>query len=337
MRKLATIASIDEIRPIEGALNIECVKVRGWICVTRKGDFKVGDKAVFFEPDSFLPVVPQFDFLAKGSSVKKMIVEGEEKSGYRLKTTSRLKTLSQGLALPVSMFPEVSNSAVGDDVTALLGVRLYEPPMDVSLAGEALGPMPGICPKTDEERIQNVFPWIEERKGAHYTVTVKVDGTSTTVIHTEDHFGVCGHNWEWKDTGKNTYWNVAKRYNLQDKIPVGYAVQAEMVGEGIQSNRMLLKGQDFYVFYVWDITKGEYLQWDDMEKFVKDIGLKTVPLFDHDFVFGRTLEQMLALANGPCPVNPKVLREGLVFRLNAPGTKVSFKVISNDYLLHYGL
>jgi RNA ligase (TIGR02306 family) len=184
---------------------------------------------------------------------------------------------------------------------------------------------------------QNLLPWLNERRGAPFVVTVKLDGTSCTVFRTAERFGVCGRTLEWKDTGKNTYWNVAKRHNLQEKMPVGYALQAEMVGEGIQSNRMLLKGQDFYVFYVWDIEKGEYLPWDDMEKFVKDLGLNTVPLFERHFTLDHSLEQLLALADGPCPLNPKVPREGLVFRLDAPGPKVSFKAISNAYLGHYGL
>lgn len=337
MRKIATIATIDELQAIPEADKIERARVRGWWCVVRKGEFKVGDTAVFFEPDSFLPVIPEFEFMAKGSKPKPMIVNGEEQHGYRLKTVFLRKQISQGLALPVATFPKVVGRAVGDDVSSDLGILVYEPPMDVSLSGEALGALPGIIPKTDEERCQNLLPWLDERRGAPFVVTVKLDGTSTTIFHTEERFGVCGRTLEWKDTGKNTYWNVAKRYNLQEKLPKGYAVQAEMVGESIQSNRMLLKGQDFYVFYVWDIQAGVYLPWDDMVKFCDDISLKTVPLYERHFTLDNTLEELLALAYGPCPLNPKVLREGLVFRLDAPGPKVSFKVISNQYLAGYGL
>lgn len=337
MRKLATIAVVEEVLPIPGADKIEKVRVRGWWCVSRKDEFKVGDKAVYFEVDSFLPVRPEFEFLAKGSKPKKMIVDGAEREGYRLKTIFLRGQISQGLALPVSVFPALTNRPVGDDVSSDIGVLLYEPPMDVNLAGEAVGPLPGFIPKTDEERVQNLLPWLEERRGAPFVVTVKLDGTSTTIYRTENHFGVCGRTLEWKDTGKNAYWNVVKRNNFQNKMPVGYAVQAEMVGEGIQNNRILLKGQDLYVFYVWDINKGEYLQWDDMGAFCKDIGMKTVPLFERHFVLGHTLDQLLALANGPNPLNPNRPREGLVFRLDAPGPKVSFKVISNEYLVQFGI
>jgi len=338
VRKLATIATIDEVQPIEGADRIEKVRVRGWWCVSKKDEFKPGDKAVYFETDSFLPLRPEFEFLAKGSGPKKMLVGGEERQGYRLKTVYLRKQISQGLALPLSLFPWFSNRPIGEDVSTDLGVLLYEPPMDASLAGEAYGALPGFIPKTDEERVQNLLPCLEDHRGDSFVVTVKLDGTSTTVYRTNERFGVCGRTIEWRDTERNTYWKVAKQYGLPEKMPAGYAMQAEMVGEGIQGNRMLLKGQHFYCFYVWDIVAGIYLPWNEMVEFCKDIGVSTVPLFERNFTLNHTLEQLLALADGPCPLNPfYVPREGLVFRLDAPGTKVSFKAISNEYLVKYGL
>jgi RNA ligase (TIGR02306 family) len=336
MRKLATIVSIDDVQPIPEADKIERVRVRGWWCVSKKGEFKIGDKAVFFEPDSFLPIIPQFEFLAKGSSVKKMLVDGKEKEGYRLKTIFLRKQISQGLALPIALFPDV-NGLIGDDVTELLNVRLYEPPMDASLNGEAEGSFPGFIPKTDEERIQNLLPWLDEYRGRHFSMTVKVDGTSTTIYKWQEKFGVCGRNWTWKETESNSYWKAARKYNLPELLPEGYAIQAELVGENIQDNRMRIKGHRLLVFYVWDIQKGEYLSLKDMIEFCQKIGLETVPVFQGVFELNHTLEGLLTLADGVCPLNSDVLREGLVFRLNEPGTKVSFKVISNAYLVTYGL
>lgn len=336
MRKLATIALIDDVQPIPEADKIERVRVRGWWCVSKKGEFSVGDKAVFFEPDSFLPTIAQFEFLAKGSGVKKMFVDEKEKQGYRLKTVFLRKQISQGLALPVASFPEVNNP-VGDDVTELLNVCVYEPPMDENLKREAEGSFPGFLPKTDEERVQNLLPWLEEYRGRHFSVTVKMDGDSTTVYKWREKFGVCGRNWTWKELESNRYWGAARKYNLPELLPEGYAIQAELVGENIQDNRMRIKGHRLLVFYVWDIQKGEYLLLKDMTEFCQKLGLETVPVFQTDLELNHTLEGLLALADGPCPLNPDVPREGLVFRLNEPGTKVSFKAISNAYLVKYGL
>jgi len=336
VRKLVTIVSIDDVQPIPEADKIERVRVRGWWCVSKKGEFQVGDRAVFFEPDSFLPMIPEFEFLRK-SGTKKMLVNGQDQEGYRLKTVFLRKQISQGLALPASTFPQISNKELGDDVSSDLGVMLYEPPMDASLGGEAEGSFPGVCPKTDEERIQNLLPWLEEYRGRRFTVTVKVDGTSATIYKWQGKFGVCGRNWAWKETESNSYWKAARKYNLPEILPEGFAIQAELVGENIQDNRMKIKGHKLLVFYVWDINKGEYLLNHEMTKFCGGIGLETVPILSVDFELHHSLEELLALADGPCPLNPDVPREGLVFRLNEPGNKVSFKAISNAYLVRYGL
>jgi hypothetical protein len=43
------------------------------------------------------------------------------------------------------------------------------------------------------------------------------------------------------------------------------------------------------------------------------------------------------MADGQNPLNIAQLREGLVFRMKNVDRKVSFKTISNEYLLKYGL
>jgi len=281
-------------------------------------------------------MIPEFEFLRKAGT-KKMLVNGQDREGFRLKTVFLRKQISQGLALPATTFPQISGKTIGDDVSADLGVLLYEPPMDASLGGEAEGAFPGFAPKTDEERIQNLLSWLDEYRGHHFVVTVKVDGTSTTIYKWQEKFGVCGRNWAWRETEANSYWKAARKYNLPELLPEGYAIQAELVGENIQDNRMRIKGHRLLVFYVWDIQKGEYLLLKDMTEFCQKLGLETVPVFQTDLKLNHILESLLALADGPCPLNPDVPREGLVFRLNEPGTKVSFKAISNAYLVKYGL
>ena len=55
MRKLATVRTVAEIRPIEGADMIVLAVVDGWKCVVKKDEFKPGDSAVYCEIDSPLP------------------------------------------------------------------------------------------------------------------------------------------------------------------------------------------------------------------------------------------------------------------------------------------
>jgi RNA ligase (TIGR02306 family) len=337
MRKMVTIESIEEVLPIPGADAIQKARIRGWWCVVKKDEFKSGDLCCFFEVDSFLPIVSQFEFLAKGSKPKKMIVDGAEKEGYRLKTVILRGQVSQGLALPVSVFPQVQGFEVGADITSLLDVFKYEAPIPACLSGELKGAFPAYVPKTDEEHIQNLLPWLDDYRGQHFYSTVKIDGSSMTSSRYHGEFDVCSHEWSLKESEKNTFWRMAHKYDLRNRLPDGYAIQGECAGEGISDNRHKLKGQDLFVFYVFDIDKFKFLELEDMEHFCSQIGFKTVPIHDRDIILDHTLESLLKLSDGPCPLNPTLPREGLVYCLKGSERKISFKVISNEYLIRYGL
>jgi RNA ligase (TIGR02306 family) len=337
IRKLASIQRIEEIQSIEGADNIEKIRIQGWWCVSKKDEFKINDLCLYFEIDSLLPNVSQFSFLSRGNSLKKSIIEnGKEVEGFRLKTIKLRGQLSQGLALPLCLFPEIKTYEIGTDVSQQIGVYKYELPIPVYLSGEIKGAFPGIIPKTDEERIQNCIKLLEKYKGQRFYLSSKIDGTSSTFYKNEE-FGVCGHNVEFKENEKNIFWRLAKKYDLKNKFPDGFAIQAETAGENIQGNRIKLKGTDIYVFYVFDIKKWQYLKLDDMKSFVKELGLKTVPILDENFILNHTCDELLEIADNSSPLNSQHLQEGIVFRLYDSLEKISFKVLSNKYLLKWGL
>lgn len=105
-RALAHIEKIEWVKPIEGADNIELIGVLGWICVAKKGEFQPGDLAVYIEIDSKCPENDErFAFL--------------ESKKYKVKTMKlgKFNVISQGLALPAILFPEVTDDPIGTDVT----------------------------------------------------------------------------------------------------------------------------------------------------------------------------------------------------------------------------
>lgn len=99
MRKLASVQTIWDVQPIEGADRIEVVSVLGWKCVAKKGEFKKYDLCVYFEVDAFLPVKPEFEFLRAGS-YRQNELNGE---GFLMKTKKFKGQVSQGLVLPLSI------------------------------------------------------------------------------------------------------------------------------------------------------------------------------------------------------------------------------------------
>ena len=76
MRKLASVQEITNITPIENADAIELATVLGWNCVVKKNEVSIGEKVVYFEIDSFLPIRPEFEFL-RSSSYRNSDLMGE--------------------------------------------------------------------------------------------------------------------------------------------------------------------------------------------------------------------------------------------------------------------
>jgi RNA ligase (TIGR02306 family) len=162
IRKLVTVRRVDAIDPIEGADAIEVATIEGWKVVTKKGEFKVGDDAVYFEIDSFLPTGnPAWQFLVDKSSRSFNGV-----AGHRLRTVKLRGQVSQGLVLPLRALPAVTDffdntrfdgaSARDFDLSDILGIVKWEQELPAELAGRAAGVFPSYIPKTDQERAQNL-------------------------------------------------------------------------------------------------------------------------------------------------------------------------------------
>ena len=336
-RKLASIRVISDLRPIENADKIELAIVDGWkVVVAKDVGHKIGDKVVYCEIDSFLPIKDEFEFLRK-SSYKKMS-DGSE--GFRLKTIKLRGQISQGLILPLSLIEYTNvDFKVGMDVTMLLGICKYEPPIPAELAGKVKGLFPSFIQKTDEERVQNLSTeyenWKIQSKHKFY-VTEKLDGTSATFYIKDGEFGVCSRNLELLETEGNTFWKVARELDLENKmksIGKNLSLQGELIGEGIQGNPYGIKGQTVRFFTGFDIDKYQRIPFTELTVMLMEMGLQSVPVLDQEFGFllPDTIEEMLEYAEGKSVLNDKTEREGVVVR-SIDGT-ISFKSISNKFLL----
>jgi len=342
-RKLVTIRKVKEINPIKNADFIELAKVDGWQCVVKKGEFQVGDLGIYFEIDSFLPIRPEFEFLRK--QCYKKLVTGEE--GFRLRTIKLKKKLSQGLLLPLKTFQDISDidTNIGIDLSEKLNVIKYEPPIPAQLSGVVKGNFPSFIQKTDEERIQNLTEYFELYKDVEFEESEKEDGSSVSYFFNEKEFGVCSRNLELKEAENNTLWTVAKQIGIKESLEQcgkNVAVQGELVGEGINKNPLLIKGQEFHIFNVYDIDKVGYMTPDDRMNFIKSLNndkLKHVPIIkDIIKIFQecKTVDSLLDYAKGVTTMNPNKQREGLVFKANVfdeNNQLISFKVINNELLL----
>jgi RNA ligase (TIGR02306 family) len=252
--------------------------------------------------------------------------------------------VSQGLLLPLSILPRslgfefATDKTVGEDVSHWLGIQKWEAPIPAQLAGDIEGNFPSVIPKTDQERIQNLTEELKEwQRNSAFTweVTEKLDGSSMTVFVHGDRAGVCSRNWSLKETAGNTLWSVARREGLIEKIRQtgrNLALQGELIGEGIQGNAYNVKGQDFRLFDIYDIDRGEYLGPLERRVFADTHSIKHVPVLATEMVIEEWVTGLLTMADGVSTLNPKTNREGLVFKCNTFGGP-SFKTISNRWLI----
>lgn len=342
-RKLATIRRIDEIRPIEGADAIETAVVGGWTVVVKRGEYAAGHLAVYLEIDSFVPTALA-PFLTKPGHEPK---EFNGVKGERLRTVKLRGQISQGLLLPLSVFPHslgfdyATDKTIGEDVSHWLGIQKWEAPVPAQLAGTVRGNFPGFISKTDQERIQNLTAELREwQDNSQFTweVTEKLDGSSMTVYVRDEDAGVCSRNLDLKQDAANTFWRVALAEDLIGKIrSIGrnLALQGELIGEGIQGNRYKIVGQTFRLFDIFDIDRGDYLKPQERREIAAALDIKHVPVIATELVIAEYVQGLLTMAEGKSVLNSAAEREGLVFKCNTFGGP-SFKAISNKFLLKGG-
>lgn len=353
MRKLATIRTITNIKPIDGADKIEVAIVDGWECVVKKNEFNIGDTIVYIEVDSIIPEKPEFEFLRDRK--------------FRVRTIKLRKQVSQGLVLPMSILPK-GKYKLDDDVTDILGIKKHDPQAEqemkllTSKADKNKNPIikfllrfawfrkkyikpkkggfPSWIVKTDEERIQNKTAMfnIEKELGTEFTVTEKIDGQSGTYF-LEKHgskyeFGVCSRNLRLTKPDNSSYWTIAKQFDIENVLKklIGNAnrivLQGEILGDGIQGNKYKVSGYDFYAFNL--IYPNRKVTTKEMTELLKEYNVKSVHIVEESFKLKNSISEMVKYAKGNSWLLP-IKREGVVIRNN--DRNISFKVINPDFLL----
>jgi len=146
---------------------------------------------------------------------------------------------------------------------------------------------------------------------------------------------------------ENVYIEMSKKYDIENilkKLIVNQEwviLQGEIIGESIQKNKYGIQGRDLYLFNYLDSELGSDKKQSciPMEEYFKSFGLKWCPLLEKDYElpqdeFGNIdLNGLLCEADGMSVLKHDIPREGLVIRNY--DHNISFKVISNEFLLKY--
>jgi RNA ligase (TIGR02306 family) len=331
MPELAYIGKIIKTEPIEGADRIHlatavCGSGGIWRGVTPK-DLIAETPVVVFLPDAILPSEePDYAFMSPHR--------------WRVKQRRFKGVPSEALILPltgnVGVTLSFNSCGIGDDVTEILQVTKYEKQSLLHFPLEAAGPFPDFLPKTDEPNFQKVLSMFQRLKGYPYFVTLKMDGCSSTAFRYKGEFGVCSRNMQIKD-GPNPIRDVAHKYDLEKRLPEGYAIQWETCGPSIQKNPIGLRENEGYAFNVWDIERQCYLDYAPFTFFTTGL-MPAVPVITEGNEFDSDPESLQEFAEALTYPNGRAA-EGLVVRpqveiremFHHEMKRLSFKVINLRY------
>jgi hypothetical protein len=213
---IATISKLDKI-PDKDRIVYASFKGLGWQVIVDVAN-KTGNKIVYIEIDSILPVKPEYEFLRKRCF-------SEKQNGYVISGMRMAGLISYGLVLPVPQGYEDKED--GYDMTDILEIRKKEDSIPeevaaapkskflrfliailwklgikirrkngkiihgVGIANEWLS----FAHKTDETRIENLsYLFIDKFKGTPVYTTVKCDGQSLTFAIYKFYFFIACRN-----------------------------------------------------------------------------------------------------------------------------------------------
>jgi len=356
LNSVCYVGTIGEVKPIEGADNIELVMVNGWNAITKKGEYKVDDLVVVATTDA---VIPQK--LSDGLGVTSYL-----RKGQRVRTIKLRKVYSECLIIPIEFVPEKYRYD-GSDCMELLEVFKYEPPVKmVQLSG-------GRKIKYHQNPNFHVYYKFPNLKNAPemfneediVTVTRKLHGTNARYgivrkkrlsffdrvkklfgnkwVNYEYVYG--SHNVEkgsdsqgfyetdvWRTVAdnykiKNKLWDYVKTFGSPDYLGDGLIIYGEIYGHGIQKNYDY--GLTDVKFAGFDVQlNGDYRPYHDEKNVFESLGLPRVEVLylgtwskeEQDrYVFNNNIE------------GTKVPHEGVVVKSVTGDRHKVGKVINPDY------
>lgn len=187
---------------------------------------------------------------------------------------------------------------------------------------------------------------IQAFAGLEYYISTKMDGSSHSIGVDENGFHVTGHNFEYKDDGSSSFFELVKARGYQEKIETfvkenglsTLTIQGELCAPGIQNNRLRLVKPEWYVFTIRE--NGKRVGLKRMLEICEVLGFEHVPIEEVGTDLPSkypTVESLLERADGEYPNGGK--KEGVVIRPTEPvfcpliSASLSMKVVSNKYLL----
>lgn len=125
-RELAYVSEITDMKEIPGYDRICLYYVNGWTVVSSKGDYKIGDKCVFIEPDALCPYTETFKFLDEHIDAH---TGRKTADRHKIKVQKFCKgaAISAGLIITFAEAGITKDLPIGTFLTTDLGITYWEP------------------------------------------------------------------------------------------------------------------------------------------------------------------------------------------------------------------
>lgn len=303
---------VGEVRPAENSdwLDLVRLEAKDYDFITQRGLYEVGDVVVYFPVDSLLPMWIVEAMGLEGKLAHGPIPDdGSERLRNRVKTVKLRGNLSQGVVCTPEVLLEANayldeKALKEDDLTGVLGVSKYEPPVIPSKHGN-LVPLPEGISVYDIEGAQNYPDIIEEMMTTPVCITEKIEGSNWWASLDSDRFVTVGqrnyaiersqdgiHDW-WKAFESQSLGRLLR--DLYDELLVvegqssiqRLTIRGEIVGPGIQGNYYGLPDHKVFIFDIErngiPVDAKEFLRLADKYKFA------TVPLIAVDMLLSDWL------------------------------------------------
>ena len=333
--KLASIEKISDLTPIPNADKIELATILGWQVIVKKNEYKVGDYCVYIPIDTTVdPTREYFKFLASPNDICKRV---------KIKTAKIRGVFSQGLIIPINEYPY--EYVLGQDVSEFFDIQKYEKENFLFQNGTTTYNIPfptEIINKTDEDNVKTKINLLDELRNKESYITLKMDGSSLTVIKSKDNFIVCSRNLIIEEG--HIMYQFINNQKIKDKLlksELNIAIQGEFCGPKVNGNQIGLKNYKYYVFNIKNLDSNNYYGMEDIKKLCLDLELDMVPIikvmkFDESY----NIQKLQDIANDVqyiTSMNKKVPGEGIVIRpinpiwSNTINKYLSFKIINQNY------
>jgi RNA ligase (TIGR02306 family) len=361
LNSVCYVGRIGEIRPIEGADNIELAIVNGWHAITKKGQHNVDEQVIVATTDAVIPLSISDD----------LGVTGYLRKGQRVRTVKLRGVYSECLIMPMDLLVFIENINDGDDMMETLGVVKYEPP--VKMVEMSVGGRKFKYHQNPNFHIYYKFPNLKNAPEMFneediVTITRKLHGTNARYgivkkkslslwdrvrmlfgnkwvgyeyvygshnvekgsdsqgFYSTDVWGTIADNYDIK----SKLWKFVKTFNEPELLGDGLIIYGEIYGHGIQKNYDY--GLADMKFAGFDVElNGKYLPYHDEKNIFESLGLPRVEVL---YMGPWSKEEQDKHVFNNMIKGTKVPHEGVVVKSVTGDRYKVGKVINPDYHIY---